>query len=251
MELRQEQHGSTGHQQHVDAHEEAMHVIDRQGVDQHVVGGEPPAFDERPGVGRQVAMGQHRSLRASRGARGVDDGGQGIIRARDGGELRRSGVGQIGERSPPRLIQSLDPGPDAGRDVLHALQDRGVADDHSGFGVADEIGQFDQRVGRIQRQVDQSGPQAGQIEQQAAGGLFDLHRDPIARDQARGREHVGQPRRSFAQRSIGHRRLAGLLQRNASRLEFGGETEIEQVGHGACLVQTWGCRQLSLYGRGF
>ncbi len=68
VELRKEDHRPAGHQQYVDGHEQPVHMIDRQGVDQHILRRETPGADQGAGVGRQVVVGQHRALRAPGGA---------------------------------------------------------------------------------------------------------------------------------------------------------------------------------------
>ena len=55
-------------QDHVRSDEQPMDMEDRQRVDQPVLAGEPPGFQQRPAVGCEVAMGEHRAFGAAGGA---------------------------------------------------------------------------------------------------------------------------------------------------------------------------------------
>ena len=79
-------HACARQQGAVTGHEQAMHVIQRQRVQQHVVVGKAPAINQRQGVAGEVAMRQHRALGAPGRAGGVEDGRQ-VIR---GATARRS-----------------------------------------------------------------------------------------------------------------------------------------------------------------
>ena len=68
IELRQEDHRGAREQRDVARHEQAVGVIDRQGVDQHVLVGEAPVVDQRIGVRGEIVVRQHRALGAAGGA---------------------------------------------------------------------------------------------------------------------------------------------------------------------------------------
>ena len=62
------QHCRAGKQRDIDGDEQAVGMEDRQRVNEDVVRGEAPEIDENLGVGDKVVVGQHRALRAARGA---------------------------------------------------------------------------------------------------------------------------------------------------------------------------------------
>ena len=82
IEFRQEDHRRAREQRDVAGHEQAVGVIDRQRVDQHVLVGEAPVIDQRERIRRQIVVRQHRALGAARGARGVEDRGEIVVGAR-------------------------------------------------------------------------------------------------------------------------------------------------------------------------
>ena len=89
VEARLEDHRRAGEQRDIGGDEQAMGMEDGQRVDQHVVGGEAPELDERLGVGGEIVVGEHRALRAPGRARGVEDGGEIVARARTVGNSPR------------------------------------------------------------------------------------------------------------------------------------------------------------------
>ena len=76
IELGQPDHLAAIQQRGVDGHEQAMHMEDGQGVDEHVPRHPAPVVLEHHRVGQQIAVRQHRPLAAPGGAAGVEDGGQ-------------------------------------------------------------------------------------------------------------------------------------------------------------------------------
>jgi len=88
-----EQHAAARQQRRVGGHEQAMHVEQRQRMQQDIlVAGvalllEAPELVQHQRVGAQVAVRQHRALAATGGARGVQDGRQ-VIGAPAHGEER-------------------------------------------------------------------------------------------------------------------------------------------------------------------
>ena len=97
IEFRQEDHRGAGKEHRVDGHEQAVGVIDRQGVDQHVACGDAPIVDEGEGVRGEIAVGQHRALGAAGGSRGVEDRRKVVRPAWDGGERGRLVRRAVGE----------------------------------------------------------------------------------------------------------------------------------------------------------
>ena len=83
---RWKRHRRAAQQRAVERHEQAVDMVDRQRVDQHVVAREAPCSIERLRVRGEIAVAQHRALRAAGGARGVEDRGEIFGAARDGFE---------------------------------------------------------------------------------------------------------------------------------------------------------------------
>ena len=111
IEFRQEDHRGAGEQRDVARHEQAVGVIDRQRVDQHVLVGEAPVVDQAVGVRREIVVRQHRALGTAGGARGVEDRGEVVIGARDGCERRIGLGGGIRQRSLAVGAQASRPWP--------------------------------------------------------------------------------------------------------------------------------------------
>ena len=84
VQLGQPDHLRAGQQRAVGRHEQAVHVEDRQHVQQHVVLAPAPVVVQHAGVGGKVAMREHCPLAASGGAGGVQDGRQVVGLARHG-----------------------------------------------------------------------------------------------------------------------------------------------------------------------
>src|SRR5690606_39344980 len=92
--------------------EEAMHMKDRQRVQQHIARMELPVAVQRDGVGGEIVMAQRRAFRAPGRARRIEDGGKIVFFARDGLEGRRKAGRAFDQRAIAALIegeQGLDP----------------------------------------------------------------------------------------------------------------------------------------------
>ena len=227
VELGQEQHRGAGEEHRVGRHEEAVGVIDRQGVEKHVAGPEAPGIDEREGVRDEVRVGEHRALRAAGRAGRIEDRGEIVGASLNPRKIRRLSLGKLDQRTPPGRVERFD------RRALGECRDTGsprrVADDQPRFGVADEIGKLGKRVGGVEGQIDRPGAQAGEIEDERLGGLLGLDGDAVARFDAAGAESVGEAPREGDRFGIGEAAaLAGLDQH---LLRFGERTEdaVEQV----------------------
>ena len=147
----------------MDGHEQAVHVKNRQSMDEHVT-----ALFRRPPtpvslqhlcVAQQIAVCEHGPFAASRGATGVQDGRQ-VIHATLHGRLhiavRSCTVQQcardiISQREHVLCTglegQLADPS-EIGRRAHH----------HSGFGIANEVLDLGSLVSRVQRQKNMPGP---------------------------------------------------------------------------------------------
>ncbi len=192
---------AAGHQRDVDRHEQAVGMIDRQRVEQHVLAGEAPgsraasrAFEARLSCVSIAPL--ERPGRAGR----VEDRGEIVGRARNVGEARRRrGRGQsISVPSPVRHRAS--------RHRLHAAlrargRDRlalaGLADHKARLGVADEIIELGGRIGGVERQIDRAGPQRSRDRAARLRAIFSTctaTRSPGATPRAH--QHIRQLRRS-------------------------------------------------------
>ncbi len=231
VEPGQEKQRTAADEQHVDGHEQSVHVIDRQGVDQHVLLREAPGVDQRPGVGRQVGVGQHRPLGPAGGAGGVDDGGEIIVRAGDRLELRRLDCSQFGERALARLVEGLDPRAREAGDFLHALARLGIADDQPRLGVPDEVADLRERIGRVEGQIDRPRPQRRQVEHEVAGRLLHLHGDPFAGLDAGPNQGVGHPPGLGDEGLIGKLSSVRGLERQPVGRRLIRQAEVEEIAH--------------------
>ena len=178
--------------------EEAVHVEDRQRMDQHVASARcaSPSSLQGDGVREQVAVRQHRSLAAPGGAARVEDRGEVVARAR----RRRVAVGEVRRPFEQAAAAIVAEGEDEGRPGGEGELGRPDeilrrADEDGGLGVADEVADLVALVGGVERQVDVAGAQHGQVEEQRLDRFLDLHRDPARRRQVERIEQVGEHRR--------------------------------------------------------
>ncbi len=192
VEFREPKHAASGKQHAVHGDEQAVDVIDRQRVQQHVATGETPGVDQRKRIAAEVPVRQHRALRAAGRARRVDDRREVVRPRRDGVERFLPSGRAIEERAfavTERQDGRLRP---QRRDGLRRF---GPADDDARLGVTEEIGELALLVARVERKVDEPGPQAAEVEGERFPALVDLRRDPVADPAAFIVERVGDLRR--------------------------------------------------------
>ena len=179
---------------------QAVHVEDRQGVDQHVTRLPVPVVFEHPRVAQHVAVCQHRALAAPGGAAGVQNGGQVVglpegdvvfVRATRGAGQQRAGavVAQGEDALGAGLEGDLADPAKVGRAAHH----------HGRLGVADEILDLRALVGGVQRQKNITRAQRRQIKHGRFHRLFDLHGDARACRQTQRGQQVGHHRRGTLQ----------------------------------------------------
>ena len=122
---------AAGREHDVDGGQKPVGVIGRQRVHQDVVAAQLPHLRQRPGAGRQVAVGDQGSLGAAGGAGGVEQRGRGVV-----GDLRHRGHGpgrarQIGEGAPvaaqPLYPETLPPGFGEGLRLVRVADQQGRA----------------------------------------------------------------------------------------------------------------------------
>jgi hypothetical protein len=89
-------------------------------------------------------------------------------------------------------------------------------------------------VGRVERQEDHAGAQAGEIQHQRLGRLFHLRGKAIAGLQAQRDDHVGHACRSALDVAVGPHATVGQdhAGRRSIGWQTGGEKRIEVVVHG-------------------
>jgi len=135
-------------------------------VDQHVARLPTPGILQHQSVRREIVVGEHRPLGAPGRSRGVEDRREVVRSARD--RLEFGG-----------LAFEIVKGAVAGRE------------DQSRFGVLDEPSQLDGCIGGVERDVDQPGLEAGQIEQGAFDRLFRLDEDSLPGPSAKPSQRRG------------------------------------------------------------
>ena len=234
IELWQEEHAAARQQQRVRRHEKPVRMVDRQGVDEHVVRREAPVIDERFGVGIEIVVAEHGALGAPRRARRVEDGGEIVGAPVDIGERGRRGRALFGEGAVVVRAERLDR---AHTGLLsHGQQrvaPRGIAHEDRGAGVRQEVGNLVRRIGRVQRQEHRTGAHAGEIEEQRLGRFLHLHGDAVSRRHAEPDERIGETCRALGHIAIGESRAVAVLDEDlVGRGEAAGDTLVEIGGHG-------------------
>ncbi|MPM57017.1 hypothetical protein SDC9_103834 [bioreactor metagenome] len=169
----------------MDGDEQPVRMKDRQGVDQHVAAllarAPAPVLLEHESVREQIAMREHRSLAAPRGAAGVENGSQIVGLARHRRMLLVEAQRLLQQAAVLRFAQRKDMLRAAGRGHLcHPVRIAGRAHHHGGLGIADEIFDLGALVGGIERQEHMARPQCGQVQHQRLDRLFHLHRNTAA-----------------------------------------------------------------------
>ena len=99
VESGQPEHAAAGKERAVAGHEEAVNVVERQRVQQHVAAREAPGIDEGQCVARQVTVGEHCTFGATGRARGVNDRRQVVRRGNDGVESLGRVACEVEQRS--------------------------------------------------------------------------------------------------------------------------------------------------------
>ena len=158
---------------------------DRQGVDQPVFRREAPEIDQHLAIGRQIGLREHRALGLARRAGGIEDRRDIVARARN---RRRFGFGQIGKELRQRRDlhrAAADPPEQIDRLVAADSQHRRCIDR--------EVIQFAFGVVDIERQVDRTGPDRREIEDQRLDALVRLHQHTLACRDAQRLQPARQP----------------------------------------------------------
>ena len=222
-----------GEQSGVAGNEQAVHVVQRQGVQQRVRLAEAPGVDQRQRVRGEIAVGQHGALGAPGGARGVEQRREVVVTDRHDRRLQRFLVESIDQIALTVGVQRRDLGrSDAERRDLGAPGR--VAHDQGRLGIAEEIVELRERVGGVQRQVDRATAQAGEVEQQVRDALLDLDRDPVAGADPQARQARRQAGAALVQAAVGEAAAVRDLDRDALRCGLHpAMDQLVEIGHGA------------------
>ena len=147
-------------------HKQAMHMKNRQAVDEHITLAPTPVVFEHLGIGEQIAVAEHGTFAAAGGAAGIDHGRQIVCLARGDGVHIAVLRGTFEQAALALVVQ--------GEHVVRTGLKRQFADpseiaratdQHRGFGIAQKILQLGALVGHIERQIHIAGAQRGQVEQ--------------------------------------------------------------------------------------
>ena len=180
IELRQQQHRRPALQHAVAGDEETVGVEDGQRVEEHVIRPKPPGALQDLGVGSEVAMTQHRPLRSPGGAGGVQQRRRISVRADDAVLHGCEGLGRFGQSALAVAVEAEHfSHPPAGGDRLELRPGFRTAHEQRRLRVGEEVVELGFRVGRIEGEVNEARTQTGEVEEQGAGRLVDLHRHSI------------------------------------------------------------------------
>ena len=171
-------------------------------------------------------MRQHRALGTAGGAGSVENGGQVVVGAGNGGKIRIGLRGGVGQRALAVGAERLDPGPDLRGNRADAFGLCGIAHHQRRFGVGQEIFEFVQRIGRVQRQIDRTGPHRGEVQHEPGNGFFGLCGDAVAGLDTARHQHVRHPAGAGDQVAIAD----ALSVDGLDREPFGVVEIVEQAG---------------------
>ena len=194
-------------------------------------------------------MRQHRALRAARRARSVEDGGEIVGRARRPAAVRSRRARSRSAKLPsPCARRGFRPPrrPSSRAERAHRLEHRGPAERQRRAGVGEEIFEFGQRIGGVQRQQRGPGAKTGERQHDGVGRFVDLRGDAVARLDAEIDQRLrgpARPREQFAIAETKRRRRsssASLSSRGARARQ-----DLEEVGGGELGTRRPRCRERS------
>ncbi len=206
LELRQPQHACTRQQRTVQRDEQAVHVIDRQRVQQRVAAGEAPAVDQHRGVRREIAVRQHRALGAPGRSRRVEDRREIVGPGHRVAEVRGLVARPVDELAAVGVQREHRRVAGERRDHAEAL---GPADDHPRRRIGEEVRELRLLVADVERKVDEARAQAREVERNHLPVLVDLDGNAIPGLAARTGQRVGDLRRQRREIVEVHDRPAG------------------------------------------
>ena len=206
FEPRQQDRRRTHEQGAVQPDAEAVHVEERQGEHETIVGGPAPGDPHRFAARQDVAVGEHGALGRAGGPRRVAEHGE--VVGFGGIEHRRLAVGEIdrGAHDDERTVGRRGEQRGAGVVVDHAGR---------GFAVADDVTDLAGQVGAVHRYDHQAESQRSDVGDHELDGGRRAHDDPIAGSQAGARVAAGD--RARAQIELGvHEPTAGAVDRRGT-----------------------------------
>ena len=231
VETGQEDRRSAAQQGAVQGDEQAMHMEQRQGVQQHVVVPPAPAPAQGYGIGADVVMGQHRALGAARGAGGVHQGGQVIAIAFGYVMAWLCGIHGLHEAAAASPQRQHGPAAVPTRHVSA----RRVPHEQPGLRIGKKVRHLSGGVGGIERHIDPARLQRCQVQGHGLGRLADLGQHPVAGRHADLGEHRGQAGSSLRQMgvcpdfAIGHAQGGPLPVGCENGLQIGGKVAVHWV----------------------
>jgi hypothetical protein len=227
IELLQEDHRAARDHHGIGGGEQAVRVIERQRVKEHVLVGETPALHQHLRVGGEIAVAEHRALGAAGGSRGVEDGGEVGLGAGDVGEPGGRAHGGLDQRALAAGIERVEGGDAVAlRHRREAVAPGRIAHHQGRLGVADEIVELRQRIGAVERQIDRARPQRREIEHQVFGRLLHLHGHAVAGLHAALAQHIGEAARHRQHVRIGD---GAPMRLDDQRLARGGDTTADEI----------------------
>ncbi len=119
-------------------------------------------------------MGQHRALGAARGARRVQDRRGVFGRGLCNGEF----LADRGPRGGLKVAADHHPHPAERNGLARQVW---ACDEQGRFGVGEEVGDFPFLVSGVERNEDDAGAQACEVQHHRGRRLVHLHQDPLAR----------------------------------------------------------------------
>jgi hypothetical protein len=178
-----------GHQRAVEAGAQAVHVEERQGEQERIVGGPAPGGDDRARDGERVAVAQHRALRPAGGAAGVDEEREVVVGGRRQVPADRPGVGPRDD-----AVQRQDPEPRrherrAGRRHAH----------DAGARVGEHVLEIAAAVEDVDRHRDRARAQGAEVGEHEAVAVLGVDRDPVTGRDAELAEPGRHPQRRHPQ----------------------------------------------------
>ena len=208
IETGQENRRGTAQQGAVQGDEQAMHMEQRQGVQQHVVVPPAPTPAQGFGIGANVVVGQHRALGAARGAGGVNQGGQVIAIAL--GHVK-AGLGRVhGLHEASTVAAQRQHGP--ATLLIRRVRAHRIPHEQPRFRVSKKVRHFSGSVSRIERHIDTSCLKSCQVQGHGLGHLANLGKHPVTRRHASFNKHRGQAGSSLGQIGVGPQSPIGHAQ---------------------------------------
>ncbi len=215
-------------------HEEPVHMVDRQSMEEHISGSETPDAVKRQRIRGEISMADHRAFGASGGARGVDDRREiGVAPVYDVGRRRLRMA-----RHHPSVIGRFAEGDQMGnlrvrRRRFEAGEALGPGEEDAWLAVLQEVGDLGGRISGVEGNEDGACAQCREVEGNACRRLVDLRDDALARLRAEFAQAQRHSRRLRFELAIGDRLSA--RQRERARILGAPPTlakETIEIGHG-------------------